>query len=79
MLIAFLASPVLWPQGMLGANELIALLNPFTHFLAIVRDPLLGAPPPMLSVAVTTSITLGGWVAAIICHCLSRDRIVFWI
>ena len=79
MLIAFLASPVLWPQGMLGGSEFIALFNPFTHFLAIVRDPLLGLPPPILSVVVTLVVTVGGWALAIICHCLSKDRIVFWI
>lgn len=79
MLIAFLASPVLWPQGVLGANEFIALINPFTHFLAVVRDPLLGAAPPMLSVIVTLVITAAGWVIAVATHCLAKDRIVFWI
>ena len=79
MLIAFLASPVLWPQGILGANEFIALINPFAHFLAMVRDPLLGAPPPILSVVVTLGITAMGWVIAVTTHCLTKDRIVFWI
>ena len=79
MLIAFLASPVLWPQGMLGGSEFIAVFNPFTHFLAIVRDPLLGSPPPMLSVIVTLAMTVGGWALAIIYHCLCKNRIVFWI
>ncbi len=79
MLIAFLASPVLWQQGMLGGSGFIALYNPFTHFLAIVRDPLLGSPPSMLSVAVTLAVTVGGWALAIVCHCLCKDRIVFWI
>lgn len=79
MLIAFLASPVLWQQGMLGGSGFIALYNPFTHFLAIVRDPLLGSPPSMLSVVVTLAVTVGGWALAIVCHCLCKDRIVFWI
>jgi len=79
MLIAFLASPVLWPRGMLGGSGFIALFNPFTHFLAIVRDPLLGSPPSMLSVVVTLAVTVGGWALAIVCHCLCKDRIVFWI
>jgi len=79
MLIAFLASPVLWPEGMLGGSGFIATFNPFTHFLAIVRDPLLGSPPSMLSVVVTLAVTVGGSVLAVVCHCLYKDRIVFWI
>lgn len=79
MLVAFLASPVLWPQAVLGTNEFIALFNPFAHFLAIVREPLLGSPPPTLSVLVTLSFTVVGWIVAIVSHCLTKNRVVFWL
>ncbi len=79
MLIAFLASPVLWPQGMLGNNVMIALVNPFTHFLAIVRDPLMGSPPPTLSLVISLAITALCWCMAVVTHCLTKDRVVYWI
>ena len=79
MLIAFLASPVFWKEGMLGGSSFIALYNPFAHFLAIVRDPLLGSPAPMISVVVTLTVTVFGLLLATLTHCLTKNRIVFWI
>jgi ABC-type polysaccharide/polyol phosphate export permease len=79
MLLAFLASPVLWPSSMLGTNEHLVLLNPFFHFLSIVRDPLMGTPFPYLSLKISIAIMFVVWALAIPCHCLSKDRIVHWL
>lgn len=41
---AFFVTPVFWQASRLGDYYFIAALNPFTHFLNIVRGPLIGAP-----------------------------------
>lgn len=79
MLIAFLATPILWPQAALQSNEFIATLNPLTHLIAIVREPLLGNAPSLLSVEVVLAITLLGWMLALLVFVFAKDRIVFWL
>ncbi len=79
MLIAFLASPVLWPEGMLGSSSFIAKYNPFAHFLAIVRDPLMGSAPSATSVTLTLAFAVTGWILAVVVHCMTKDRIVYWL
>jgi ABC-type polysaccharide/polyol phosphate export permease len=79
MLIAFLATPILWPQDMLHSNDLVAKLNPFTHFVDIIREPLLGNAPSGLSFAIVVAITVVGWAAALVLFALKKDQIVFWL
>lgn len=80
MFLAFLASPVLWHQGMLARqHEFIADFNPFAHFLAIVREPLLGRVPSMMSIWVVLGITVVGWAVAVWVFSRTKDRIVYWL
>jgi ABC-type polysaccharide/polyol phosphate export permease len=79
MTILFLASPILWQQQALGNNQFIATFNPVTHFVDIVRAPLLGHPPPLLSFAVIVCITIAGWTATLLLLARARRRIVFWL
>jgi ABC-type polysaccharide/polyol phosphate export permease len=79
MLIAFLATPVLWHESLLSAGSYFAVVNPFTHYLAMVRDPLLGVAPPALSYAIVLAITVGGWAVAIWVFAQMRNRIVYWL
>jgi ABC-type polysaccharide/polyol phosphate export permease len=63
MRIAFLATPIIWMpgQGMQdGIIEHFLALNPFHHFLEVVRAPLLGKPVEPLSWAVVLCATLIG-------------------
>ena len=55
---AFFFTPVLWMPDMLKGSDRagFALLNPFTHFLAVVREPLLGRVPTGLNYGVTIGI-----------------------
>jgi len=79
MLIAFLATPVLWQKRFLAGNEFIATYNPFTHYLALVREPLLGHVPALTSIEVVLAITLIGWIFAVVIFSLAKNRIVFWL
>lgn len=79
MLIAFLASPILWQPEMIQGNRYFAFLNPITHFVELIRHPLLGSPPPLISVFATIAITLGGWIVAFSLFSLKKNNIVFWL
>lgn len=79
MLLAFLATPVLWRGSMLQSNEFIATFNPFAHVLAVVREPLLGHTPALDSVIVVLAITVVGWLVAVAAFSRMKNRIVFWL
>ncbi|WP_323761778.1 ABC transporter permease [Maricaulis sp.] len=80
MRLALFITPVFWPADRLGPDtRFIADANPFTHFIAIVRDPLLGEPAPMLAwITVLAWFALcavvgGAWFAS------ARRTIPMWV
>ena len=78
--ILFLVSPVLWREDTVPRSlQLISRFNPLSHFLAIVRNPLLGTDVPMLSWCVVITITIAGWIAAAILCRSYRTRVSYWI
>lgn len=79
MLIAFLATPVLWPSSALGANAFISTYNPLSHFIDIIREPLLGNAPPFGSLVLVFAVTIMGWSAAFFVFARTRNNIVFWL
>src|SRR5262249_61864052 len=57
--LVFLVSPVLWrPDDVPQSLQLVADVNPLSHFLAIVRNPLLGPAVPIESRAGTPAGTV---------------------
>ena len=59
--LLFFVTPVLYDPGHLGRFGALVALNPATHFIAILRAPLLGQPaPPASWVAVLAMLAAGG-------------------
>lgn len=79
MLLAFLASPVLWQKKLLAGSAFVAEYNPFTHYLALVREPLLGHLPALNSVLVVIGMTSVISAIAILVFVIAKNRIVFWL
>lgn len=79
MLIAFLATPVLWHPEILTDGSMFATLNPLTHYLDILREPLLGNAPSAGSYKAVLLMTVVGWVAALAAFGFTRNRIVYWL
>lgn len=79
MLLAFLATPILWQERHLGGAEFIAAYNPFAHYLAIVREPLLGHMPDPASLGFVLLVTVAGYLAAFLAFATCKNRIVFWL
>lgn len=79
MTIIFFVTPVMWQEGQLGRRAYLAAVNPFTHLLAIMRDPLLGTAPPLLAWLIVACLCVALWLTAIAMFARTRHRIVYWL
>lgn len=77
--VAFFLTPVMWSHEMLGRFQWVANLNPFFHFLEVVRAPLLGNPPPLLSWFCVAGMTAVGFAVTLAFFARFRARIAYWI
>ncbi len=77
--ILLFSTPVMWPVSALGGSAWIANINPIYHLIDIVRSPMLGSAPHLLSWLVAIVIALvNGLVALLLLNRASR-RLVFWL
>lgn len=79
MRFLFFTTPVFWHADSLGERAYLAHFNPLTHFLEVVRAPLLGIAPAPLSWAVVLTITTVGALLTLLAFNRFRRRIVFWL
>jgi ABC-type polysaccharide/polyol phosphate export permease len=77
--VAFFLTPVLWHPAALGEYRWVAAWNPLTHFLDIVREPLLGYPIDVRSVMIVVGVTASGYAAALLLFARYRARIPYWV
>lgn len=75
MRIAFFLTPILWLPGALGTRAAFVNWNPFTHYLALVRAPLIDGATPMLSVFVVAGIGLAAMAISIAAFSYTRKYI----
>lgn len=77
--IAFFLTPVMWRSNMLGRKEWVVQLNPLTHFLDVVRTPLLGGQISTISWYVVIAIALVGFPLTLMLFGRCRARIAYWV
>jgi len=77
--LAFFVTPVMFPTKALGQHEWIAQLNPFFHFLQIVRAPLIGTKiePESWVFAILASLFMA--LASLALFVRFRARIPYWV
>ncbi|MEV6771057.1 ABC transporter permease [Nocardia sp. NPDC051030] len=85
-LMLFVLTPVMWSTqalhdqgGSTSDRAKLAELVPTYHYLEIVRAPLLGEPTQLRSWIVVLTITVIGWVAAILAMKKFRSRVPYWV
>ena len=79
MRLFFFVTPILWMPGASGMLADIARWNPMTHYLNIVRDPLLYDRLPVESWWVVLAINLVGLVASALVYATTRKKVAHWV
>jgi ABC-type polysaccharide/polyol phosphate export permease len=72
-------TPVMWKPDMLGPHSYIVYLNPFYHFITMIRAPLLGVSVSIISLAVVLVITAINIGLALFCYRRYRKVMVYWL
>jgi ABC-2 type transport system permease protein len=83
--LAFFMTPIVWIYEDLSANAAVAgrarivELNPFLHFVEILRRPLLGQSVEWRHWLVVAVITVLGWAATLVIMRNYRARVSYWV
>lgn len=75
----FFITPVIFRPNQVSIDRRIIDFNPLAHLIALIRDPLLGSPPPVLSWIVAAVLALLGWTAALWLTSNKRNRLAYWV
>jgi ABC-type polysaccharide/polyol phosphate export permease len=79
MQVAFFLTPIMWKSEMLGKYRWAADFNPLTHYLEIVRAPLVSGMANLSSWIVVLVITAAGYLVTIAAFSRFRARIAYWV
>ena len=77
--IFFFVTPIIWMPELLPGRAVLLDVNPFFHYVELVRAPLLGQVPQLASWLAVLGMTLGGWLAALIMFRNYRRRVAYWV
>ena len=79
MRVSFFLTPIIWQPALLPDRAIAVEFNPFFHLVEVVRAPLLGQAPALLSWYAVLGITGGGWLATLAMYRRYHERIAYWI
>ncbi len=82
MRIAFLATPIIWIPGDIGRGGVMGAfltLNPFYHFLELIRAPLLNIPIAPISWLVVLFTTVFGFALAQLFYMRFARSVPLWV
>jgi ABC-type polysaccharide/polyol phosphate export permease len=77
--ILFWFTPLMYFPEQLGSKRFIADYNPFTHIVALIREPLLGGTPSLSDWLVVLAVAVLGWAGTFLFFARFRARIVYWL
>ena len=77
--ILMFATPIMYVRESLGESAWIADINPLYHLIELVRAPLLGQAPAILSWEVGIATAVVGTAMALALLVRTSRRIVFWV
>lgn len=77
--LVFFATPILWMPADSGKLAMIARLNPISHYIAIVREPLIYDRIPVGSWIVVLAINVAGLALALFVYATTRRRVAHWV
>lgn len=74
-----LMTPIAWKRDMLKQHTWIADFNPFYHLIEIVRAPMMGATPSLVSYVVSLAVMILMLLFGLWRFRTSRYKLIFWI
>jgi ABC-2 type transport system permease protein len=84
--LMFFMTPIVWDYdqlrragGAVSERARLAELNPFLHFVEILRRPMIGESFELRHWVVALAITVVGWVAALVVLRNYRARVSYWV
>ncbi|MGB6163756.1 MAG: ABC transporter permease [Pseudonocardiaceae bacterium] len=84
--LMFFMTPIVWDYeqlksraGSVGERARLAELNPFLHFVEILRRPMIGESFEPRHWVVTLAITVVGWAGALLILRNYRSRVSYWV
>ena len=77
--VGFFLTPIIWKPELLAGRTEILDFNPFYHVLELIRAPLLGRAPGLLSWLAVLGISLAGWLLTLYMYSRYRRRIAYWV
>lgn len=85
--LMFFMTPIVWnydqfksnPNPVIAERAQLAEINPFMHFLEIVRQPMLGSPIAWHHWGICLAITVVGWALALFVLRNYRSRVSYWV
>jgi ABC-type polysaccharide/polyol phosphate export permease len=81
MSVVFYVTPVIWQPALIpsGTAHLLLGLNPFYHFLQIIRLPILGQAPTLENWVLSSSMSLLALFASVYLASKFKNRLVYWV
>jgi ABC-type polysaccharide/polyol phosphate export permease len=76
MRLLMFATPIFWYPAESGVRMIATVFNPLAHYIAIIRNPLMGIPIDILSIYVVVCCTLSSILIGLILFRNSRNNIV---
>ena len=77
--IMMFVTPVFWYAQQLGSRAKVIDFNPLFHLIDVIRSPLLGHAPSLLSYGVDLAVAIVGWWVTMAIYARFRRRIAFWV
>jgi ABC-2 type transport system permease protein len=85
--LMFFLTPIVWiyedflnsPNPAIAERARLAEINPFLHFIEIIRRPMLGEPTLWHHWIVVLGITVIGWVVTLFALRRYRARVSYWV
>jgi ABC-type polysaccharide/polyol phosphate export permease len=77
--LMFFVTPILWMPSTFERLALISELNPLSHFIAIIRDPLMYDRVPAGSWLLVLAINVVGLASGALVYSATRRRLPHWV
>lgn len=79
MPMLFFLTPILYDANQLGPLKQVMHFNPLSHWIALLRDPMMGSYPSMLNYTVALATAAMLWIAALWTTGAKGARLAYWL